>query len=91
MRLSLTIIAAALFLAGPAFAADTGQQSDQAKPDPNEIICRAGEPTTGSLLPGPRVCHTRKEWDDMQRQTQDGVSQMQVKSMDSNLHNTPGS
>jgi hypothetical protein len=87
---NLAIIAAAALLvsASAAFAA-SGQ--DQAKqPDPNEIVCRAGQPVTGSLLPGPRVCHTRQEWDDMQRQTQDGVSQMQVRSTDIDSMHTPG-
>ena len=82
------IIAAAVLLAGPALA-QTAPQTTQ--DDPNEIICRSGEPVTGSHLPGPRECHTRKEWNDMQRQTQDAISHVQIQSMDSNLHAAPGS
>ncbi len=81
-------IAAAFLLAGPALAQTTQQTTQE---DPNEIICRTGEPVTGSHLPGSRECHTRKEWDDMQRQTQDDISRAQIKSMDSDLHTTPGS
>lgn len=45
--------------------------------DPNEIVCRPGEPAIGSRLPGPRVCHTRKEWKDIQFQSQQQLWQMQ--------------
>lgn len=87
---NLAIIAAAglLFSASAAFAGSDQDQSTQ--PDPNEIVCRAGTPVTGSHLPGPRECHTRKQWDDMQRHTQDGVSQMQVRSMDIDSMHQPG-
>jgi Spy/CpxP family protein refolding chaperone len=49
----------------PAAAQPTPQ-----KPDPDEIICRAGQGQTGTRLPGPRVCATRAQWDQLQRDSQ---------------------
>jgi hypothetical protein len=39
-------------------------------------------------LPGPRVCHTQKEWDQIQRDAQDALSNTQQRSAQSNM---PGS
>jgi hypothetical protein len=46
--------------------------------DPNEMICRAGEPVTGSRFPGPRQCHTRKEWDQIRRDSQEALFHQQM-------------
>lgn len=46
--------------------------------DPNEIICHAGEPILGSRFPGPRTCHTRKEWDQIKRDSQDALYHQQM-------------
>ena len=48
--------------------------------DPNDIICKTGAPTTGSRLGAQRTCHTRKEWADMQSQSQQDLSQTQLQS-----------
>jgi len=65
--------------AAPA-AAPAAQPATQATPhdDPNEIICRAGEPTLGSRFAGPRICHTRREWDQLQRDSQDALVHQQM-------------
>jgi hypothetical protein len=47
--------------------------------DPNEVICRKGEPILGSRFPGPRVCHTRKEWAQIQQDSQKAVFDQQMK------------
>jgi hypothetical protein len=41
--------------------------------DPNERICKHGEVITGSRFPGPRVCHTRMEWEQIQRNSNEGL------------------
>ena len=46
--------------------------------DPNEVICRTGEPILGSRFPGPRQCHTRKEWDQIKRDSQDALFHQQM-------------
>ena len=49
-----------------------------ARRDPNEVICRAGEPIIGSRFPGPRMCHTRKEWDQIKRDSQEALFHQQM-------------
>lgn len=46
--------------------------------DPNEVICRPGEPVVGSRFPGPRTCHTRREWDQIKRDSQDALFHQQM-------------
>jgi Spy/CpxP family protein refolding chaperone len=46
--------------------------------DPNEMICHAGEPIIGSRFPGPRTCHTRKEWDQIKRDSQEALFHQQM-------------
>ena len=45
--------------------------------DPNEIICRAGQPVIGSRFPGPRICHTRREWHQLQQDLSISVGTVQ--------------
>jgi hypothetical protein len=52
-----------------------------AKNDPNEIQCKKMQ-VTGQLLPGPKVCHTRAQWEGIQRQSQEEAERAQ---------DTPGS
>ena len=55
-----------------ALAAAPAAPATQAAPqdDPNEVICKAGEPILGSRFPGPRTCHTRRDWDQIKRDAQ---------------------
>jgi hypothetical protein len=46
--------------------------------DPNEVICRPGEPQLGSRFPGPRQCHTRREWDQIKRDSQEALFHQQM-------------
>jgi hypothetical protein len=46
--------------------------------DPNEVICHAGEAPIGSRFPGPRICHTRKEWAQIQKDSQDALFHQQM-------------
>jgi hypothetical protein len=46
--------------------------------DPDERICRSGEPILGSRFPGPRVCHTRKEWAQIQQDSQNALYHQQM-------------
>ena len=58
----------------------TAAPAAQAAPqdDPNEMICKSGEPIIGSRFPGPRTCHTRKEWAQIQRDSQDALFHQQM-------------
>lgn len=46
-------------------------------PDPNKIVCKDLD-RTGSRLSKDRVCMTRAEWDQRQRDDQKDVSNMQT-------------
>jgi hypothetical protein len=54
--------------------------SPQAAPtdDPNEVICHKGEPILGSRFPSSRVCHTRREWNQIQKDSQDALFHQQM-------------
>jgi hypothetical protein len=67
---SLILIASAALVAGAAFAQTQSTGSDKqgaAKDDPNETVCRSMR-ESGSRLKGVRVCMTRAQWTDLQRQ-----------------------
>lgn len=68
----------ALAQQAPATAPNAAPQASTPVDDPNEIICRAGEPQLGSRFPGPRQCHTRKEWDQIRKDSQDALFHQQM-------------
>jgi hypothetical protein len=79
-----------LFLGGLLMSTTAGlaQQTAPATPattpdaapadDPNEVICKAGAPVVGSRFPTARQCHTRKEWDQIRRDSQEALQQQQM-------------
>jgi hypothetical protein len=64
--------------ATPAAAPTATEQQAAPADDPNEIICHAGEPIVGSRFPTGRVCHTRKEWDQIRRDSQQELYREQM-------------
>lgn len=82
LRLLLVAIAATI-MSGSFALADTAQSpAAQATPspannDPDAIVCRTGAPPTGSRLGAQRVCHTQKQWDQLQQDTAREVGIMQ--------------
>lgn len=46
--------------------------------DPNEVICKSGEPVIGSRFPGPRTCYTRREWAQVRKDSQDALFHQQM-------------
>jgi len=63
--------------AAPAAAPAAAQPAALAE-DPNEIVCHAGEPVVGSRFPTGRVCHTRKEWDQIKKDSQEALFHQQM-------------
>lgn len=59
----------------PAFAGDTPDKPKDTD-DPKHVICKS-ELETGSLLPGPRICHTKAQWDEIARQAQQDLRNAQ--------------
>ena len=66
----------------PAATSDAAPQATQppAAPadDPNEVICKAGAPIVGSRFPTGRTCHTRKEWDQIKKDSQEALFHQQM-------------
>lgn len=67
--------AAAAVQAGDPPAANQGQapavSSKPAKPDPEDRVVCQEEEVTGSILGGKRVCHTKREWEQMAKDADD--------------------
>jgi hypothetical protein len=42
------------------------------KDDPDRIICKSQQ-VTGSAIPSKRVCHTKREWDDISEQSREAM------------------
>ncbi|HEX3664920.1 MAG TPA: hypothetical protein VHU23_06790 [Rhizomicrobium sp.] len=64
------------------------QQTAQATPataapssNSDEIVCRTQPPTTGTRLGATRECHTQRDWDRRQEETQKMVQQTQLQGM----------
>jgi hypothetical protein len=70
--------------AAPAPADGSQVAKTSSKYDPNKIICKTEE-ATGSRLDAKRVCHTRAEWAETNRVTQQAVGDAQAQS----YQNTP--
>jgi hypothetical protein len=64
--------------ATPDAAPQATQQPTQPAEDPNEIICKAGAPVVGSRLPTGRTCHSRREWDQIKRDSQEALYHQQM-------------
>jgi hypothetical protein len=81
MSVVRTSLAAVLVLsfAAPAFAdgatnsaAAGGSSTASSGYNPNQTVCRHEE-VTGSRLAGPRVCHTRQEWAQIDSDRRNGI------------------
>ena len=64
--------------ATPDAAPQATQQPAAPADDPNEVVCHAGQPIVGSRFPTGRVCHTRREWDQIQKDSQAELFRQQM-------------
>ncbi|HWA91937.1 MAG TPA: hypothetical protein VG889_17995 [Rhizomicrobium sp.] len=77
------VIVALLAAPTAAFAQETQAADPAAAPvaaptsDLDKIVCRAGEPITGTRFPGPRICKTQREWDDIRMRAQHDLARDQ--------------
>lgn len=85
------IAVAALATANTAWAAEANLSSATSqmasKDDPDHVVCRSGEKPTGSMLPGPRICHTQKEWESIRSQAQRALELEQNHGLQSGVPN----
>jgi hypothetical protein len=64
--------------ATPDAAPQAAQQPAAPAEDPNERICKAGDPIVGSRFSTGRVCHTRKEWDQIKKDSEAALYHQQM-------------
>jgi cytochrome c5 len=70
-------LAAAQDAAAPAAPPAAGAASDNSGGNLDEIICKNSPPTTGSRLGGGRECHTQREWNQRQLDSQNALLRSQ--------------
>ena len=73
---------AVLALTGSSFAAD---QTIVNTPNQDEVICKNAMPATGSRIGARKICHTRREWEERQkedRQMTEGVQKQDSRNPD---------
>jgi len=78
-KVAALLLCAACLLAAP-YAASAGDSQSAQTPksastdNGDKIVCKSEE-VTGSRIPGRKICHTQRDWDDMtaaaRRNTQD--------------------
>jgi len=44
--------------------------------DPNEVVCKQGDVITGSRFPGPKICHRRLEWEQIQHNSNELINSL---------------
>lgn len=77
-----TLVAAMVGGLGAALADDAAKPvdpnatTDGPQLNKNEMICKRGDVTTGSRFPGPPICHTRMEWEQLQRNARELINGM---------------
>ncbi len=52
--------------------------------DDDRIICRTGQVATGTRLGAKRVCQTKKQWDDLMRDSQQEMMRNQMQGIQQN-------
>jgi hypothetical protein len=79
MRIAVCISAAlaSIVFAGPTLAADPQQPQQKPKKDPSQQIVCKDDTYVGSHIPS-RVCKTRAEWDDAEKQSQQYLDRARV-------------
>ncbi|MCE9520939.1 MAG: hypothetical protein K8S25_00740 [Alphaproteobacteria bacterium] len=58
--------------------------AEPAPGSPQEVVCKKEEAATGTMLGRKKICKTRKEWDDLRRESQAALQDSQDKALRSN-------
>lgn len=72
--------------ATPPAPADAAKPATPAKGDPDEMVCQRAK-LTGTNLLGPKICKSRKVWQQQHQDSQDMLNQQTQKSL---LNQPPG-
>ncbi len=76
MKSVIAFVSVALAATSPVMASDAPQPGATVKPKKERMICRSDQ-VTGSRVRGKRICRTRAEWNDAERQNAESVREMQ--------------
>ena len=70
MRRALVLAAVFVGSVSAAFAAEVKPPADPASVpvDPKQVVCRHVDASDQNMLPGAKVCHTRAEWAELDKQ-----------------------
>lgn len=87
MRLSVfTIIALAGLAVSSSHVLAEPPGSPEASASENDldrVVCKKGKAPTGTRFPGPRECHTQRQWDEIQRQSREELTRVQNQGLQS--------
>ena len=67
--LTSCVLLTVLFSTSMSFADSNSSSTTTGDDQKSKIVCKEVQ-VTGSLLPGPRICHTKAEWAEIQRQSE---------------------
>jgi hypothetical protein len=93
--ISLVFAVAALAYSAPALAdppgttpAATSQSAAapaETSADLDAIVCKEGSPPTGSRMGATRTCRTQRQWDEMERQSQENLQRTQMHTLNTGV------
>ena len=66
---------------------NTAQQPVVPDPEGDKVVCRKEEAATGTRIGSRKICKTQREWDQIERESQQAVQRAQ----DAGLRNNPSS
>jgi hypothetical protein len=87
--LRLRVLLLIALLGGPAAAEQAGtepapaQAAAAAPSELDRVVCRSGEPISGTRFKGPRQCKTQREWEEIRMRARHDLAKMQVRGCSS--------
>src|SRR5450432_2619560 len=77
----ISLGAASLSVGAYADPAQVGDQAQAAASDADQMVCRTMAPTTGTRLGAHRECHSQREWDAQQEESQKALADKQTRGL----------
>jgi hypothetical protein len=74
-----------MMVMGAALAEPTPAPAGDVQNDLNRIVCKSTSAPTGTRLGAGRTCRTQREWDEIRKQDEAALKDLQTKGLDSKL------
>jgi hypothetical protein len=74
VHLAIVSMVGILALSGGALAQTTSAPAQPPQDDPDQIVCKETPPPTGTRLGAMRECHTKRDWDQRQKDSQSAAA-----------------